>query len=121
MPAICWIHRAPRLGDGLPEPLSARNEEQARGLGLPLATGLVSASITGTGVFTVPAVLNNSPVLSAGVNADYERNVTTNAMLRKHGIGVIAGPGSELGRGRPRCMSCPIERDPASKPARSTA
>ena len=39
------------------QPMSARNKEKARAMGLTSATGLVVGSIVGTGVFTMPAVL----------------------------------------------------------------
>src|SRR4051794_2681353 len=61
---------------------------------------------------------NNALAISRRVAVAYERNSETNARLEEAGIEVVAIAGSELGSGPggPRCMSCPVERDPLPTP-----
>ncbi len=57
---------------------------------------------------------NNTLAIAPRLAVAYERNIVTNARLEDAGIEVLRIAGSELGSGRggPRCMSCPIHRDP---------
>jgi arginine deiminase len=57
---------------------------------------------------------NNTLALAPRVAVAYERNDETNARLEDAGIEVVRIAGSELGSGRggPRCMSCPVSREP---------
>jgi arginine deiminase len=57
---------------------------------------------------------NNTLALAPRLTVAYERNTVTNEALEAAGIEVIRIAGSELGSGRggPRCLSCPITRDP---------
>ena len=60
---------------------------------------------------------NNTLAVGPRLAVAYERNVVTNAALEAQGIEVLRLAGSELGSGRggPRCMSCPILRDPVTR------
>src|SRR3954465_5467951 len=57
---------------------------------------------------------NNPLAVSPRVAVAYERNIETNTRLEQAGVEIVAIAGSELGSGRggPRCMSCPVSRDP---------
>ncbi|MEN3357790.1 MAG: arginine deiminase [Mycobacteriales bacterium] len=57
---------------------------------------------------------NNTLCIEPRLSVAYERNVETNARLEEAGVTVIRIAGSELGSGRggPRCMSCPVVREP---------
>lgn len=61
-------------------------------------------------------------ILAVGcrVAVSHERNSRTNARLEDAGIRVIQVPSSELSsvRGGPRCMACPVSREPARASSR---
>lgn len=56
---------------------------------------------------------SNTLAIAPGTVVTYERNYVTNDLLDKKGVKVLTIPSSEISRGRggPRCMSCPVNRD----------
>jgi arginine deiminase len=62
---------------------------------------------------------SNVLALSRRLVVSHERNSETNHRLETAGVAVIRVPSSELGslRGGPRCMTCPVSRDPAAQAA----
>lgn len=56
---------------------------------------------------------SNTLCISPGTVITYERNYVSNELLDRKGIKVLTMPSAELSRGRggPRCMSCPVNRE----------
>ena len=56
---------------------------------------------------------SNTLAIAPGKVVTYERNYVTNDLLDKKGVTVLPIAGSEISRGRggPRCMSCPVNRE----------
>ena len=56
---------------------------------------------------------SNTLCIAPGTVVTYERNSVTNDLLDKRGVKVLTMESAELSRGRggPRCMSCPVNRD----------
>jgi len=88
------------------------------------AMGIERLQVIGTGLDPLTAPREqwddgaNALCVDRRVAVCHERNAETNTRLEAAGIEVITVPGSELGsrRGGPRCMACPIGRDPAAEP-----
>ena len=56
---------------------------------------------------------SNTLCIAPGTVITYERNYVSNELMDRKGIKVLTIPSAELSRGRggPRCMSCPVNRD----------
>jgi arginine deiminase len=103
-----------------PDGTPAVSEPQPFLIAAATAMGIGELRVIDTGLDPVTAEReqwddgNNTLAIAPRLAVAYERNVETNARLEAAGIEVVRITGSELGSGRggPRCMSCPVLRDP---------
>src|SRR5262249_7860845 len=92
-------------------------EAAAQAMGLDRLTGLETGVDTGSGRRGEGDDGNQALASGPRLAVCHERNTQTIARVEAAGVEVIRVPGSELGssRGGPRCMSCPVGRDPAAE------
>lgn len=90
-------------------------EAAAEALRIDAVTVVSTGADSATGAWGPWDERGNALMIGPGVAVCHERNVETRARLEALGVDVAQVPGSELasGRGGPRCMTCPVRRDPA--------
>ena len=102
------VAEASALADGVKTAVADYYNNYGRFAATQASYGLASpTSISGTYVKQVDVAT------APGKIVVYERNDVTNKVLRDKGLDLIIVPSAELSRGRggPRCMSMPIERE----------
>jgi arginine deiminase len=121
-PALAYVLRAHAITPGAgglrvarPQPFLAAVAQ---------AMGVAELNVISTGLDPAAATRQqwddggNTLVIAPRLVVSHERHTDTHARLAAAGIEVITVPGSELGsaRGGPRCMSCPVSREPLARP-----
>lgn len=86
-------------------------EEMARALGLPRLREIRATASRHGRSWDLGA---NVLALDEGLVVAYADNAAANTRLRRAGVEVLEAPGAALGMGRggPRCLSCPLVREP---------
>ena len=118
-PRAVEVMRAHRIEPGGGGRMRVREEpDLVRGIAAAMDVDVLRVVTTGEDVVAADREQwddgNNTVALAPGEVIAYERNVDTNRRLEEAGIVVRTISSYELprGRGGPRCMSCPVVRDP---------